>query len=192
MIKEPHNHKEASGSVTIIEEVSQSWSEDISRPGRSPPPPPPDFFRLGRFAPGRFGPGRFDRGHFWSRSFRPCLYWLGRFAPWYFGPGRFAPGRFGPGRFAPRTFRHRTFWTCTFRSQTFRTRTFHPPTFWTRTFHPLIIVYNTKYMFQLKFCHLGEFTSNFSWRCFTIHVTFWRYFRDYTTLLEVTLKSMRH
>ena len=72
MIKEPHNHKEASGSVTIIEEVSQSWSEDISRPGRFPaaPPPPRIFLELDVSLPDVsdqvvstpviFGPGRFD------------------------------------------------------------------------------------------------------------------------------------
>ena len=43
-----------------------------------------------------------------------------------------------------------------------------------------------------KLCHLGEFTSNFSWRCFTIHVALWSYVRDYATLLEVALTSMRH
>ena len=50
----------------------------------------------------------------------------------------------------------------------------------------------SKYMFQLKVLSLWEFTLNFRWRCFTIHVALWRYVRDYATLLEVTLTSMQH
>ena len=96
-------------------------------------------------------------------------------------------------------------------------RTFRPRTFWAWTFHTqvvspldclgldvsvpdvseqdillLIIVLFYKICFSWKLCHLGEFTSLFCRRCFTIHVTLWRNVRDYATLLEVTLTSMRH
>ena len=134
--------------------------------------------------------------HFWCRTFRPCYFGPGRsildildldvLPPWDFGPGHFAPGHFGPGCFAPRTFRHGSFWTWTFRFRTFWTSTFRPLTFWTRAFRPLIIVFYTKYMFQLKVL-LGEFRSNFSWRYFTIHVTLLCYVRDYATLYSYWL-----
>ena len=129
-IKEPHTHKRASGSVTIIEEVSQSCSEGsgcVFAPGR---------FGLRRFGLGRFAPEFLDRTlrpltfwtwpfnplTFWTRTFHPLIFWTWTFRPPSFldqevpppdfldldvspsncfGPGRFAPGRFGPGRFAP-------------------------------------------------------------------------------------------
>ena len=111
-----HNQKEAPGNVTIIEEVSQSWSEgpgSVFAPG---------LFELrcfgpGCFAPWHFGPGRLTPLTFWTRTFRPLTFWTrkfrppdfldldvlrpGRFALGLFEPGRFASGRFGPGRFDP-------------------------------------------------------------------------------------------
>ena len=110
------------------------------------------------------------------------------FAPLRFGPGRFAPGRFGPGHFAPRAFRHGTFWTWTFRTGRFGSGLVAPIMLDKDVLPPpdnCFIIQNI--CFCWKFCHLGEFTSNFSWRCFTIHVILWRYVRDY-----VTLTSMRH
>ena len=50
IITEPHTYKEASGNVTIIEEVSQSRSESsgsVFAPG---------LFGLGRFGPRRLAP----------------------------------------------------------------------------------------------------------------------------------------
>ena len=63
IIKEPHTHKEASGSVTIIEEVSQSRNEgsgSVFAPG---------IFRLRRYGPGPFAPDILDR------TFRPLTFW---------------------------------------------------------------------------------------------------------------------
>ena len=185
IIKEPHIHKEALGSVTITEEVSQSWSDGSG----------------GVFAPQPFGQNvspltlwtwTFNPLTVWTRTFRPWTFWTlmfraqdvshpdfldhvvsppdifgpGRFAPCLFGPARFAHWYFGPERFALRTFRHGTFWT---------DQDVSSP-------DNCFIIQNI--CFSWKFCQLGEFKSNFSWRCFTIHVTLCRYVRDYATLLE--------
>ena len=70
IIKEPHTHKEASGSVTIIEEVSQSWSEGSGSVFA------PLLFGLRRFGPGRFAPAILDLyvyphpRTFWTWTFR--------------------------------------------------------------------------------------------------------------------------
>ena len=69
IIKEPNNHKETSGNVTIIEEVLQSWSEGSGSV----------------FAPGRFGPWHFGQDVSPSdnldRTFRPLT-----FLTWTFNP----------------------------------------------------------------------------------------------------------
>ena len=144
---------------------------------------------------------------FLDRTFRPLTFWTWTFnpeildqdvsPPWHFGPGRFAP------RFWTRTFRPRTFWTWMFCTQDVLPQDFldldvllqhvSPPNILDQDVSPpdnCFIIQNI--CFSWKFCYLGEFTSNFSWHCFTIHVTLWRYVRDYATLLEVTLTSMRH
>ena len=100
VIKAPHIHKEASGSVTIIEEVSQSLSKgsgsdfalglsdsDVSDQDVSPP----DFLDR-TFRPRHFLPKAFRPQPFWTWTFRPLIFWT-------------------------RTFRPRTFWAWTFRTQ---------------------------------------------------------------------------
>ena len=143
---------------------------------------PPDFFGPGRLAPCLFGPGRF--------------------APWYFGPGRFAPWDFGPRRFAPGLldldFSHpRRFATGPFGPGRFTPGHLGPGRFTSNILDQDVSPVGNCFIiqnicFSWNFCHLGEFTSNFSWRCFIIHMTLWHYVRDYATLLEVTLTSMRH
>ena len=140
IIKEPHNHKETSGNVTIIEEVLQSWSEGSGSV----------------FAPGRFGPWHFEQDVSPSdnldRTFRPLTFLTWTFNPMtltfryrtmsfrqmtFLGqevslpvfldqdvspldildldvcPLRFWTRTFRPGRFGPGRFSHRTFrhWT---------------------------------------------------------------------------------
>ena len=107
IIKEPHNHEEDSGSVTVIKEVSQSWSEgsgSVFAPG---------LFELRRFGPGRFAPWLFRQDvsppNIWTWTFNPLTFWT-------------------------RTFRPLTLWTWTFRCLTIWTRKFRALTFWTWTF----------------------------------------------------------
>ena len=136
IIKEPHSHKEDSGNVTIIEEVSQSWSEGSGSV----------------FAPGLFGLRRFGPPDILDGTFRPLTFWTWTFNPLTFWTRTFRPLRFWTWTFRrlifwTRKFRSRTFWTWMFRSRTFRTRSFRPltflvqdvslPAFWTRTFCPL-------------------------------------------------------
>ena len=128
IIKEPHNHKEASGNVTIIEEVSQSGSGSVFAPGR---------FGPGRFAPWLFGQDISPRHFgpvtppFWTRTFRPLTFWTWTFRP---PPPDILDQEVSPRTFWTWTFRAhdvspRTFWAWTFRSRTFRTWSFRPLTF---------------------------------------------------------------
>ena len=135
IIKEPHNNKDASGSVTIMEEVSQSSSEGSGRvfaPGLyGPDVSPPDLLDK-TFRPMKFWIWTFNPLTFWTFTFRSPDFWDQTVSPRNSlarltdrvrndlkcvegpGPGRFALGRFG--------------------------QNVSPLAFWTKTFRPLIIV----------------------------------------------------
>ena len=148
--------------------------------------PRPRTFWTWTFRSRTFWTSSFRPLTFWSRTFRPYRFGPGRFAPWYFGPECFAPWDFGPERFAPDVLdldvlHPGRFVTCLFGPGRFAHGRFGPGRFAPNILDPAncLIIQNT--CFSWKFCHLGEFTWHFSWRCFTIHVTLWRYVRDYAS-----------
>ena len=143
---------------------------------------PLDIFGPGRFAPCLFGPGCFALDILDLDVLPPEILDQDVSPPDLLDlnvshPGRFATRRFEPGHFVL---------DVSDQDVSPLNILYHHVTFPDNCF----IIQNI--CFSWKFCHLGEFTSNFSWHCFTIHVTLWHYVRDYATLLEVTLASMRY
>ena len=135
IIKEPHNHKEASGTIINIEKshimkrrIRKCFHPDVSDSDVSDQ----ERFAQGYSAPWHFGPRRLT--------------------PWHFGPGRSPPDildldvsppdsldqEVSPMTFWTRTFAHRTFSPRTFWTWTFRDRSFLPDIFGPGRFVPCL------------------------------------------------------